>query len=171
LIGDDPIPMLSRCEAAEESVVSRQLIVLVTFFLAAAILGCGGGGGLSLVRVKGKVSYKGQPVSGASVTFQPSEGTPAVGTTDANGEFTLTTGGRPGAVVGEHRVAITKYSGAATPMAEPKPEDMRKMQMERSSSGPTNEIPMKYANSATSGLVATVSSKASENEFEYTLVD
>ena len=42
--------------------------------------------------VSGKVLYKGQPVAGASVVFLGGENTrPALGRTDANGHFDLTT--------------------------------------------------------------------------------
>jgi hypothetical protein len=68
--------------------------------------------------------------------------------TDANGEFSLTTGGRPGVLVGEHKVSIAKAPPAPVQAANPSPEDMRKMQM---SGGMTtepvkSEIPEKYAN-------------------------
>jgi len=61
--------------------------VCFAFALLAVVIvlaGCGGGGP-DLVPVKGKVTYKGQPLSGASVTFHPATGPLATGTTDASG--------------------------------------------------------------------------------------
>lgn len=149
---------------------------IVSLFVA-AVMGCSDSG-VNLVRVKGKVVYEGQPISGATVTFKPNDGGPiATGMTDASGAFSLTTGGRPGAVIGAHKVGITKMSGGASAVATEamSPDDMREMQKAAMDKGadstPKSEIPEKYANPEKSGLVATVSENAAENEFEYTLVD
>jgi hypothetical protein len=95
--------------------------------------------------------------------------------TDANGEFTVTTSGRPGAIIGDHKVGITKMTegAAATNIENPTPDDMKKMQMGggAAASPPKSEIPERYANPENSGLTATVSSDASQNEFEFPLVD
>jgi len=73
-------------------------------------------------RVTGVVLYNGRPVAGSRVTFHgPNSPRAAVGTTNAAGEFTLTTmTSGDGAVIGEHRVfyhhippeAIAKLSNA-----------------------------------------------------------
>lgn len=143
--------------------------------LGVAVVGCGGDGP-ELARVKGKVTYNGQPVAGATVTFMPTTGPLATGVTDSSGEFTLTTTGKPGAVLGKHRVGITKMAAAGEGgAAGMTPDDMKKMQMEQMKGGGDetvkSEIPEKYADPKSSGLEATVSSNASENEFEYTLTD
>lgn len=146
--------------------------------LLVVISGCGPTGA-KLARVKGKVLYKGQPIAGASVTFQPATGPMAVGTTDPNGEFTLTTSGRPGAAPGDHKVSISKLAGgaAAVDYTKMKPEDMMKMAQEAQASGgsasytPKNELPEKYRNAETSGLSATVSTSEADNVFEFPLLD
>ena len=153
--------------------MGRRLIALGVLGLVGIVFAGCGSGGVGLVGAKGKVLYKGQPVSGASVTFKPANGPLALGLTDANGEFTMSTGGRPGVVVGEHEVSITKVAAtpaAPTPMT---PEDMRKMAMSggSTSSAPKSEIPERYANPTTSKLVASVVDDASKNVFEYALVD
>src|SRR5687768_16586496 len=80
--------------------------------LAAAALLCGcGEEGLKLAPVEGTVLLDGAPVAEAGIMFQPADpkaGPPAVGTTDAEGKFALITANKPGALVGEHRVAISK---------------------------------------------------------------
>ena len=96
----------------------------------------------------------------------------ALAITDSEGNFTITTNGRPGATVGTHKVAISKITGSATPTAAPKPEDMMKMQkdnMGKANTGPKNEIPEKYSNPESSGLTAEVTTNASENEFLFQL--
>jgi hypothetical protein len=75
-------------------------------------LGCGGA---KLAPVSGKVTLDGQPLAGATVSFQPiaPQGSTEAGPgssakTDDKGEYKLTTDkGVDGAVVGKHRVIIT----------------------------------------------------------------
>lgn len=65
--------------------------------------------------VSGTVSYGGEMVEGATVTFRCEEAnTIATGTTDGQGRFELSTyqAGK-GAVAGEHTVTVTKTSAAA----------------------------------------------------------
>lgn len=156
----------------------RQLVGLgVLCVFSIGLIGCGGGGGPDLAGVEGKVTYKSQPLAGAMVTFHPTEGPLATGTTGSDGSFTLTTGGRPGAVLGSHKVSVTKASQAAGQTETLTPEDMRKMQMQKmgpgggSSSDSKSEIPSRYADPNKSGLEATVSSDESKNDFEFPLVD
>jgi len=129
--------------------------------------------GVKLGKVKGHVTYKGSPLKGASVKFYPEEGPMAIGMTDDNGDFTLTTNGRTGAVLGTHKVAITKMSGEAGPAvpANPKPEDMMKMQKANmgKQTGPKSDIPESYGNPDSSKLTADVTANASDNNFEFQL--
>jgi hypothetical protein len=77
--------------------------------------GCGGGDEVQTVSVSGIVTLDGKPLEGALVRFEPTEGSPTAegwsdssGLTDAQGKFTLETGGgQSGAIVGKHRVTIT----------------------------------------------------------------
>lgn len=58
--------------------------------------------------VHGRVTLNGQPLSDATVRFQPESGRASFGQTDANGEYALAFMGEPwGAIVGSHSVAIT----------------------------------------------------------------
>jgi hypothetical protein len=131
------------------------------FFVTAALLlsGCTSRSSNSnlppLVKVTGTVTYQGQLIEGADVTFNNVEaGHTAVGKTDANGKFVLTTEGDEGVVAGKQVVAIRRVDvidntppgvdvsagGVATP--------------------PTIRwiVPEKYSIPATSGLTADVSS-------------
>ena len=66
--------------------------------------------------VSGKITLDGKPLANAMVSFQPvakegnvNAGAGSTGKTNENGEFTLTAAtGEKGAVVGKHRVVITK---------------------------------------------------------------
>ena len=143
-----------------------------------ATTGCDSGGP-AIAKVTGKVTLKGAPIKGATVQFHPEKGPMAVGMTDDQGNFTLTTNGRPGAPLGMNNVAISKPAPSATGNsmpANPKPEDMAKMAAQMSQSGslkrtepPKSEVPEKYSNPSSSGLKADVSSNAADNVFEFPL--
>ena len=80
---------------------------------SAVCWGCGPGGGTnpSLVPVKGKVTYKGMPLTKGTIKFVPDGyGREARGAIQSDGSFVLTTQKEgDGAVAGEHRVAITGF--------------------------------------------------------------
>jgi hypothetical protein len=79
---------------------------------AVLMAGCGGNG---LVRQGGMVTLEGEPLAGAHVTFMSTEGKPpATATTDARGEFALTTFKTgDGAFPGNYKVVITPPTSAA----------------------------------------------------------
>lgn len=140
--------------------------------VALATVGCsgGGGGGASLYPVKGKITYKGAPVAGATVTFIPAGlGQPATGQTDASGVYNLNTGTRPGAAAGQYKVTVTKYATSGTTQLTP--EDMAKMQKEGKTPEAKSEIPGKYAAPQTSGLQANVTQDAAKNVLDFELTD
>jgi hypothetical protein len=72
--------------------------------------GCGAGGGAvtSLVPVKGKVTYKGRPLTSGVVHFEPDGyGRPATGKLQPDGSYTLgTLKEGDGVVAGEHLVTV-----------------------------------------------------------------
>jgi hypothetical protein len=120
--------------------------------------GCGGDD-LNLAPVTGIVTFNGQPVSEAGIMFQPvnaAMGPPAYGATDENGYFELTTANRPGAAIGEHRIAISKTESIAIPQRRGLPIYKVK-----------EHIPPKYGNYETSGLTITV--QDDDNSFMFDL--
>ena len=142
--------------------------------LAATIVGCGGSGDApNLVAATGTVFYQDKPLAGATVTFQVEKAPISTGLTNAEGKFTMTTGGRTGAPLGPAKVGITKAAATQQDMTAMKPEDMQKMQMENQGITPVAkpEIPEKYGNPEKSGLVATLEADGSKNVFEFRLVD
>lgn len=82
---------------------------VVRFALLGLLLTASCSSGLNPVR--GKVTHKGQPIKGATVTFHPVGGdevkaTRPNGTTDADGSFTLSSEKGVGAAAGEYTVTI-----------------------------------------------------------------
>lgn len=137
-------------------------------------VGCGGGGDSQvLVSATGTVYYEDQPISGATVTFRI-EGAPlATGITNSEGKFVMTTGGRPGAPIGNAKVGIAKVSAPKEDLTSMTPEDMQKMQIAQGDSPAEikSEIPVKFANPDGSELVATLDTDGSKNVFEFRLSD
>lgn len=82
------------------------LRVLVFALLFAA--GCSRG---DFGEVSGKVNFGGKPFAGATLEFQPDDGSPSYGKTNDKGEYSLSySGERSGAEVGNHTVRITGYN-------------------------------------------------------------
>jgi hypothetical protein len=66
--------------------------------------------------VSGQVLYRGRPLAGGTIVFTPDperggRGPLAAGEIDAEGRYTLRTGGQPGAVPGWHRVTVAAAGG------------------------------------------------------------
>ena len=139
-----------------------------TLLLAAccALAACYGGDELKLAETAGTVTYQGKPVVGGSVMFMPTEGgPPSVGNTDEQGHFVLSTTGRPGAVVGPHKVSITAVKQKAN-VSDAKLSGMSEAELRAIQ---TPLIPLKYGNIQTSGLTATVSEEPDQNQLNFEL--
>jgi hypothetical protein len=112
--------------------------------LLAAAAGCNRSG-LDLAPVEGIVTYNGSPVADAGVMFVPTQGPSAMATTDAEGHFSLTTANQPGALIGEHRVSISKVETITIPQRRGFPLYQHK-----------SHIPEKYADVTKSELSVNV---------------
>ena len=150
------------------------LAALVSALLLALVIGpaCGPtSSGPKTYPVSGTVTLKGQPVDGATVTFQAADGKgAAVGTTDSSGNYALTAGpwGR-GAAAGEYRVSVVKFKAAAPEAPAGTgdnyvPPDPNKPPPPP----PENELPAKYADAKNSGLTASVK-ESGDNKFDLKL--
>jgi len=132
------------------------------------------------VPVSGSVTFKGQPVEGAQVTFMGDGSVlPAVAVTDANGKFKCTTySSGDGAIPGEHSVTVSKT--VATALETPSNAETSGKGMERAMlraqkgesqlAKPLNMVPEKYAKAATSPLHLTVK-EGDANDFKIELTD
>jgi hypothetical protein len=125
------------------------------------LLGCSSAHGTA--SVSGVVTYKNQPVEGATVIMHPKgEGPtakPAQGKTDSRGHFSVTTyfgpGEQPaGALPGDYAVTVTKIDepqGAFDPHKDPPPK---------------NHLPAKYSTPQQSPLTATIKPGANRTELK-----
>lgn len=138
---------------------SKLLIAGILF----GCLGCGQSGDLpEIAPARGVVTFKGKPLAQANVTFIPDSGPIASGVTDEQGNFTLTTQGRSGARIGNHRVTIQASvvkAGENAPAVDPETGSERSVET-------VSIIPEKYGNPYQSGLTATVAS-GGPNEFQF----
>ena len=127
-------------------------------------------------KVKGKVTYNGQPAASADLIFTPSEGQKgAFGRSDENGEYELTTySSSDGAVEGKYAVAILQVPLVAdTPaIASIDSEEYQPPGIGESTMPVAQKttLPEKYADSATSGLIAVVNAD-NENVINFDLKD
>jgi hypothetical protein len=118
--------------------------------LLAPLWGCGATGSgtthATLIPVKGKVTYKGQPVTKGTVKFEPDDvGRPAVGKLQSDGTFVLGTYQEgDGVIAGHHLVSI---SGTGSRRGK-------------------EVIPKKYTQRSTSKLTADVDAEHTEFPFE-----
>lgn len=156
------------------------VLVCCAGVIVAFTSGCGGGPGtVKTVPAGGTVTFQGAPLPGASVTFVPVDGPVAMGITDVQGKFTLTTGVQEGAVLGKSKVSVRlpikgkedEFKGmseAQKSMELTKRMGMNpgKMYEERDKA---SVIPEKYTRADSSGLEFTVLSDASKNQFKIEL--
>lgn len=119
----------------------------------------------------GTVLYNGQPLANADVVFIPEDkGPSSIGQTAADGKFSLSANGRPGAMVSKHQVSIQAIErrrrdgkSEPVPIQETVPEsELKSPYISRSL------IPANYANQFESGLSAEVK-QSGENQFTFEL--
>lgn len=138
--------------------------VLSFLFLVA---GCGGEPGLA--RVKGRVTYKGQPVASGQIFFSPEAGGTRGAQADlaSDGSYDLGTfGPGDGAYVGKHKVSIV-----AQGPDKPIPPKMKGKMMAEDMQGSGDPlVPRKYFSAETSGLAAEVVA-GKTNTFDFELHD
>jgi hypothetical protein len=90
---------------------TRIIAPILNIVLVVSFCGCSAGSGaqpVNLIQVKGKVSYKGRPITKGSVRFEPEGyGRIARGELQSDGSFVLTTtSDGDGVVAGAHRVVV-----------------------------------------------------------------
>ncbi|MCL2005132.1 MAG: carboxypeptidase-like regulatory domain-containing protein [Planctomycetaceae bacterium] len=153
-------------------------ITILTAF--AMVAGCGGNPNLG--QVTGIVTFNGDPVEGATVSFIPAspDGILAVGTTDAEGRYVLAApvqdaGVSRGALQGTYNVTIRKTE------VTPHPDSVLYQQgeitynelMNRGGGGQSTireVLPVRFNDVQRSGLQAEVVAQT-QNVFDFALVD
>jgi hypothetical protein len=119
----------------------RMLRKISGLLLVAGLLGMVGCGP-SYKSVEGVVTLDGKAVEGATVVFvaENGSGNTASGLTDANGKFTLTAGGKKGALAGNYKVLITRVkpigAGGEAGMKPGSPEYVKQMEKKAKKQGP-----------------------------------
>ena len=110
--------------------------------------------------MQGTVTLDDKPVEGASVAFYPkSSGNPAMGRTDSNGHFVLSTYvDKDGAVPGEHAVVISKVARRAPAQGQASGDQQFSPPTTAEKERASTEylLPEKYSIAAQSGLTAEV---------------
>lgn len=154
--------------------------VLTSLLLTAVICGCGRtlAPPEPVYPVTGVVTYKGQPVVGADLTFFNAEKKrSAFGRTNDKGEYKLTTfSANDGAVEGRSIMVVTKYVPPQVTAPEPDIESEAYqppgygVQTPVKSPALKSEVPARYADQATSGLIAVVT-KEGPNKVDVELAD
>jgi len=131
---------------------------------------------LPVFEVRGVVTLEGKPVANADVTFVNAEANRgAFAKTDEKGEYQLTTyTSFDGAVAGKHSVAIAHTPPVANTPALPSTEDTAYQPPGIGQStlpiAPKSNVPAKYADPATSGLMAVVN-EDNENVINFELTE
>lgn len=89
--------------------LNRSFVFVSTLLMLAVGIGCGKPSHIpELGDVMGTVTMDGQALANATVTFAPNQGRPSFGTTDTEGQYTLSfIGDYTGAIIGTHTVRIS----------------------------------------------------------------
>ncbi len=85
------------------------------------VIMCGCRPSQDIGHVSGRVTWEGNPVANATVTFRPAEGRSSYGITDDEGQYELMQpGGERGAAVGIHAISIETYRIYTDESGEPR---------------------------------------------------
>ena len=155
----------------------RPALLCIAAAATLSVLGCGASGPATHA-VTGTVTYQGSPVEGATVGFSPAAGEvrSAVGVTDSQGKYQLTTFEQDdGAMEGTYRVRVFKYDRDPVQVemdldgvgqSDEMPDDYVP-EAATEVAAPTNLLPQKFSNPATTPLEFTV--EKGDNTFDIDL--
>lgn len=130
----------------------RKSLSLFSMLLLAGLVGCGG-----LKEAEGTVTYDGNAVDGATVSFinEDGKGQAVSGFTDSSGKFVLMTGKKKGAPPGSYKVTVTKVKGVTGDLKPGSPEAIKAM---KEAATRKSELPPKYGDPAKTDLKVTIPS-------------
>ena len=164
--------------------------LLVGIAALGLIAGCGASEFPDTVKAGGTVTYNGEAVADAVVTFSPTgveNAHAASGTTDSSGKFTMTSFvAGDGAVVGNYAVSISKTEGGTVELetgaaATESDEDIDAAYaaldeaggaegLAKAGGAAKDLLPAKYKSASNSGLTADVTADG-PNDFTFELTD
>lgn len=146
----------------------RHAALIVAAAAALAATGCSTASGF--VPVSGKVTYKGQPVAGATIVFMGGENTrPATAVSQQDGSFSLMTLDAKGVAPGEYTVVVTKTDSPAASAEPPSMEEAAKS-ANRPPPPPKDLLPAKYGDPTKTPFKFTVKA-GQKNHFDLQLAD
>ncbi|GAB6166671.1 hypothetical protein JCM19992_26710 [Thermostilla marina] len=156
----------------------RCIVLLTGACLAASLVGCNSGSSdlPETFPVSIKITYKGQPVEGATVSLVPQtpDGKGASGITDSSGTATVRTFTQgEGALPGTYKVTVIKTQSTAPEVTgenEEAYEEEMESEGDESAFEPKDLLPAKYKSAETTDLECTVSAEG-DNRFEFDLTD
>lgn len=148
--------------------------VAALLVLSAGVGGCGNSDHPDVAPVYGLVTYQGDPVKGATVTFRPKEGgKPATAVTDEQGRYRLSTfGDQDGAIIGEHSATVLLFESQeadSAPMSMEEAAEATKQGKPAAAKAAKSKLPARYSRPDSSGLTYSVVS--GDNEFDIELKD
>lgn len=153
---------------------------MFALWLLIGLMGCGPGVPETVV-TGGSVLWQGKPLAGAYVTFIGEEGQSAVGLTDAEGRFKLTSHFGPnleakGVVARHYKVVVSKMvpPGSMTEEEYKKITDAANAVVAKGGALPTNQqppdkvelLPPKYSDSSKTELTADASDEVNDFKFD-----
>jgi hypothetical protein len=142
----------------------RTVVVCALVFASVGLAGCGGADKKSL-SLSGKVTYKGQPVTGGTVKLTPTDGkTPAVDAKiNGTGTYLIVP-----PTVGEMKVTIETESvrGKTGRAYDYVPPGGKAPEIDTSNLPKYVRIPYKYANPSTSDLKVSIQKGKNEQDFQ-----
>ena len=137
---------------------------------AGCAVGCGDR--LGTVPAGGVVTWSDKPVEGAQVMFlrDSQQGPAAIGVSDQDGRFELTTGESPGAVPGQYRVTVVKDNSAELGIPDPLPEGVTRTEYVRTHNLVLRPLlPVQYADFQQTPLRFEVSADTQKNDYAINL--
>ena len=164
------------CESRRKSRLAIRVVAVLVLVIGAGFVGCDGGGGKRPVKpVVVTVTYKGQPVADATVTFISDDGEPtsAFGKTDAQGIAKPKTPELgDGVVLGKQKILVSKeqilnqkaVASQDSPEYAPLPPGGAPLPVVK------DLVPTKYKAPGTTTLTADVTSSG-PNDFKLELTD
>ncbi|MBM4090086.1 MAG: carboxypeptidase regulatory-like domain-containing protein [Planctomycetes bacterium] len=139
----------------------------LAFASVLSVIACGCGS--QLTPVQGKVTYQGQVLAGAKVSFYAADGPMSSGMTDSSGQFSLVTGSEPGIEPGRYRVTVNKYSQATNTSSQAEIARMKMYQGGSVPAPPQSDLPKQYGDPSESTLEADVTGDPAQDVFVFDL--
>jgi hypothetical protein len=155
----------------------RPIVIALSSAVTVVVLGCAGDeSGLDRrYKVTGHVTYNSQPVAKGTIAFEPSNPPVPIGRHASgfieNGYYTLTTAIEgDGALPGEYKVVISSSSVdfGSSIKSQPGLAHQGGEEFKKAVKAGKSLVPVKYANSTTSGLTAKVETRAMTFDFDLT---